>query len=60
MGLLGSNYFVKDPTTDSKRVLYMINMDMVDRLKKDSALAVYCTGTSPIFKQNFKVSLRKI
>ena len=54
MGLLGSNYFVKNPTIDTKKVSYMINMDMVCRLKKDSALAVYGTGTSPIFKQTLK------
>ncbi len=51
MGLLGSNYFVKSPTIDTKAVSYMINMDMVGRLKQDSTLAVYGTGTSPIFKQ---------
>lgn len=54
MGLLGSNYFVKNPTIDLKKVNYMINMDMVGRLKQDSALAVYGTGTSPIFKQVLK------
>ncbi len=54
MGLLGSNYFVKNPTIDLKKVNYMINMDMVGRLKKDSALAVYGTGTSPIFNQVLK------
>lgn len=53
MGLLGSNYFVKNPTFDIKEVSYMINMDMVGRLK-DSALAIYGTGTSPIFKQTLK------
>jgi len=65
MGLLGSNYFVKNPTIDTKAVSYMINMDMVGRLK-DSALAVYGTGTSPIFKQvlkshnnNFKLILKE-
>ncbi|WP_282134932.1 M28 family peptidase [Seonamhaeicola maritimus] len=51
MGLLGSNYFVKNPTIDTKKVNYMINMDMVGRLKADSTLAVYGVGTSPIFKQ---------
>jgi len=50
MGLLGSNYFVKNPTINTKSVSYMINMDMVGRLK-DSALAVYGSGTSPVFKQ---------
>ncbi|WP_288955362.1 M28 family peptidase [uncultured Polaribacter sp.] len=54
MGLLGSNYFVKNPTIDVKKVSYMINMDMVGRLKKDSTLAVYGTGTSPIFKQTLR------
>ena len=50
MGLLGSNYFVKNATIDTKKVNYMINMDMVGRLK-DSMLAVYGTGTSPIWSQ---------
>jgi hypothetical protein len=54
MGLLGSNYFVKNPTIETKKVSYMINMDMVGRMKKDSTLAVYGTGTSPIFKQVLK------
>ena len=51
MGLLGSNYFVKNATIDTESVNYMLNMDMVGRLKADSTLAVYGTGTSPIFKQ---------
>ena len=66
MGLLGSNYFVKNPTIETKKVSYMINMDMVGRMKKDSTLAVYGTGTSPIFKQvlkshndNFKLIQKK-
>ncbi len=51
MGLLGSNYYVKNPTIDTKKVNYMINMDMVGRLKEDKTLAVYGVGTSPTFKQ---------
>lgn len=50
-GLLGSNYFVKNPTIDTKKVTYMINMDMVGRLNSENTLAVYGVGTSPIFKQ---------
>ena len=50
MGLLGSNYFVKNATIDTEKVNYMINMDMVGRLK-DSTLAVYGTGTSPLWSQ---------
>lgn len=54
MGLLGSNYFSKNPTIDAESINYMINMDMVGRMKKDSTLAVYGTGTSPMFKQTIK------
>ena len=36
MGLLGSNYFVKNPTIDTQKSIYMINMDMVGRLKEDT------------------------
>jgi len=59
MGLLGSNYFVKNATIDSSAMNYMINMDMVGRLKKDSTLAVYGVGTSPIFKQTLKAHNEK-
>ncbi len=62
MGLLGSNYFVKNTTINLDSINYMLNMDMVGRLKADSTLAVYGVGTSPIFKQvinannnNFKI-----
>ncbi|PTM11900.1 MAG: peptidase M28 [Bacteroidetes bacterium] len=51
MGLLGSNYFAKNSTIDVQNINYMINMDMVGRMKPDSTLAVYGTGTSPMFKQ---------
>jgi hypothetical protein len=51
MGLLGSNYFVKNPTIDTKQVSYMINMDMVGRLNSENTVAVHGVGTSPIFKQ---------
>ncbi len=54
MGLLGSNYFSKNPTINAESINYMINMDMVGRMKADSTLAVYGTGTSPIFKQTLK------
>ncbi|MBN2868831.1 MAG: M28 family peptidase [Flavobacteriaceae bacterium] len=54
MGLLGSNYYAKNPTVSNDKANYMINMDMVGRLKADSTLAVYGVGTSPIFKQTLK------
>ncbi|MGV6829063.1 MAG: M28 family peptidase [Flavobacteriales bacterium] len=51
LGLLGSNYFTKNPTINLDKVNYMMNMDMVGRLNKERALAVYGVGTSPIFSQ---------
>ena len=51
MGLLGSNYFSKNPTIDLKQVNLMINMDMVGRLNEEKTLAVHGVGTSPTFKQ---------
>ncbi|WP_299015789.1 M28 family peptidase [uncultured Polaribacter sp.] len=54
MGLLGSNYFVKNPTINLKNVSYMINMDMVGRLRENKTLAIYGTGTSPVFKEVLK------
>jgi hypothetical protein len=50
-GLLGSNYFVKHPTIDLKTVNYMLNMDMVGRLKPDEpTLIINGNGTSPSWK----------
>lgn len=51
LGLLGSNFFVKNATIPLTDLNYMFNMDMVGRLSNDNTLAVYGTGTSPIFKQ---------
>ncbi len=51
IGLLGSNYFSKNPTIDLKDVTYMINMDMVGRLRESNVLSVSGTGTSPIWPQ---------
>ena len=46
-GLLGSNYFIKHPTVDLQKVNYMINMDMLGRLKPDEpVLLINGTGTS--------------
>lgn len=59
MGLLGSNYFAKHPTINAKSINYMINMDMVGRLKADSTLAVYGTGTSPMLKQTINANNEK-
>ena len=54
-GLLGSNYFVKNPTIDLSKVNYMLNMDMVGRLREDSTLSVSGTGTAPVWTQYLNV-----
>lgn len=51
LGLLGSNYFTKNPTIDFTKANYMINMDMVGRLNEEKAIAVHGVGTSPIWAQ---------
>lgn len=48
-GLWGSNYFSKNPTIELETVNYMINMDMVGRMKEDQSLAINGIGTSPSF-----------
>jgi len=56
IGLLGSNYFAKNPTVDLGQVNYMINMDMVGRLREDKTLSVSGTGTAPIWSQVLNAS----
>ena len=51
MGLLGSNYFAKNPTLSLDEVPFMINLDMVGRMREDRTLSISGTGTSPIWKQ---------
>lgn len=49
LGLLGSAYYVKNPSFPLEKTGAMINMDMIGKLK-DSALTVQGVGTSPIWK----------
>jgi hypothetical protein len=46
-GLWGSNWFCKNPTLPLENVNYMLNMDMVGRLKAERTLAINGVGTSP-------------
>jgi hypothetical protein len=62
-GLWGSNFFVKNTPYPIEQMNYMINMDMVGRLKDDRSLAINGSGTSPVWNdvtdkmnaQNFKL-----
>jgi hypothetical protein len=50
-GLLGSGYFVKNPTLSLSKMNYMLNMDMVGRLKKEEpTLLINGVGTSDAWK----------
>jgi len=46
-GLWGSNFYCKNPTYPMEKINYMINMDMVGRLKVENKLAINGVGTSP-------------
>jgi len=48
LGLFGSKYFTENPTLDFSKINYMINMDMIGRLKDSTkGLNIGGYGTSP-------------
>lgn len=49
LGLLGSKFFVENPTVPLNNIVAMINMDMIGRLNENK-LTIYGTGTSPRWK----------
>ncbi len=58
LGLIGSKFWVNNPTFDMANVNYMLNMDMVGRLNAEKVLAVNGAGTTPVWKDalaNIKV-----
>ena len=48
-GLIGSKYFISNPTIQKNNIVTMINMDMIGKMK-DSTAMVGGVGTSPIFE----------
>ena len=55
LGLFGSKYFVEHPAIDLSKVNYMINLDMIGRLKEpEGVLTVGGYGTSPLWPQLFR------
>lgn len=48
LGLYGSNYYTKNSTIDLNTINYMLNMDMIGRLREQQ-LAISGVGTSPIW-----------
>ncbi|MGB1033233.1 MAG: M20/M25/M40 family metallo-hydrolase, partial [Flavobacteriales bacterium] len=53
-GLWGSNYFCDHPTIDFAKVKYMLNFDMVGRMKEENKLAIYGNGTSPVWNEQIE------
>ncbi|MEJ5960763.1 M20/M25/M40 family metallo-hydrolase [Pedobacter immunditicola] len=53
LGLVGSRYFVKHPIYDLNNVHWMLNMDMIGRLNKETGVSVIGFGTSPAFETIF-------
>ena len=50
LGLFGSKYFTEHPTVDLASINYMINMDMIGRLKDSThGLNIGGYGTSPVW-----------
>lgn len=55
LGLMGSKYFVENPTIDISKVSYMINMDMIGRLSDSSrSITIGGYGTSPVWSSVVK------
>ncbi|MDQ3050287.1 MAG: M28 family peptidase [Bacteroidota bacterium] len=55
MGLLGSNHLVKHLPVPAEKISYMLNMDMVGRLKpEDPVLIINGSGTSPEWIKAFE------
>lgn len=53
LGLVGSRYFVKNPTYDLQKIHWMLNMDMIGRLNKETGVSIIGYGTSPSFETIF-------
>lgn len=54
LGLVGSRYFVNHPTYDLKNIHWMLNMDMIGRLNKESGVSIIGFGSSPAFETILK------
>ncbi|WP_341225483.1 M20/M25/M40 family metallo-hydrolase [uncultured Arcticibacterium sp.] len=50
LGLVGSRYFVKNPTVDLKSIHFMLNMDMIGRFNAERGVSIIGYGSSPEFE----------
>lgn len=51
LGLLGSKFYVENPTIPLESMAFMINMDMIGRLDEDKGVTIGGWGTSPSWGQ---------
>ncbi|GAB3424935.1 M20/M25/M40 family metallo-hydrolase [Niabella aquatica] len=54
LGLIGSKYFVENPTVPLGKIHWMLNMDMIGRYNPHNGLAIIGYGTSSYFPEVFK------
>ncbi|QTV05000.1 M20/M25/M40 family metallo-hydrolase [Faecalibacter bovis] len=50
LGLVGSRYFVKNPTLNLENIHWMLNMDMIGRFNAEKGVSIIGYGTSPEFE----------
>ena len=53
-GLLGSKYFVMNPTLDLNKINYVLNMDMIGRMEDGMPLTIEGLGSSLIWEPSIK------
>ncbi len=51
MGTLGSKYFIKSNLVPLNKIKFMVNLDMIGRLKDDNSLMIGGTGTAKEFDE---------
>jgi len=53
-GLLGSRYYVMNPTLDLNNINYVLNMDMIGRMETNMPLTIEGIGSSLIWESSLK------
>lgn len=53
-GLIGSNYYVQNPTHALTKINYVINIDMIGRMEDNMALTIEGTGSSLVWEASLK------
>lgn len=51
MGSLGSKYFIKSKIIPPEKIKFMVNLDMIGRLKEDNSVIIGGTGTAAEFNE---------